>query len=219
MCGRFSFSNLLALIMRFKINLPQEVKPRYNIAPSQEVLALVNDGGVQAVCFRWGLIPFWAKNIGPGLINARAETVDKKPSFRQSLKSKRCLIPADGFYEWKEAGDRKRPYRITLKSEEVFSLAGLWDTWRSPEGETISSCTIITITANTLLKPIHNRMPVILSKKAEEVWLNKNTDLSMLKSLLAPYPAELMESYAISTRINNPRNDDPDVLKPLEEDA
>lgn len=215
MCGRFSFSDLWSLIMYFKIVLPRGIKPRYNIAPSQEILALVHDKAFQAVFFRWGLIPPWSKNNGPGLINARAETVEQKLSFRQSLRSKRCLIPADGFYEWKKEKKGKRPYRITLKGGGIFSFAGLWDTWKSPQGETVNSCAIITTAANSILEPIHSRMPVILSKEAEAAWLNQNTDLFTLKGLLIPYPSELMESYEISTMINNPRNDNPDVLQPL----
>lgn len=149
------------------------------------------------------------------MINARAETVDKKPSFKQSLRSRRCLIPADGFYEWKKEGGRKRPYRITPKNRDLFVFAGLWDAWVSPKGETINSCTIITTSANTLIEPIHNRMPVILSEKAEEIWLNEDTDLSTLKDLLNPYPSELMDSYEVSTMVNNFRNDIPEALKPL----
>lgn len=215
MCGRFSLSDILGLIMRFKLNLPDGVKPRYNIAPSQDILTIIYDEGYRTVHFRWGLIPFWSKDIVPGMINARAETVDKKSSFRQSLKSRRCLIPSDGFYEWRRDGGRKKPYRITLKNRGVFVFAGLWDTWISPKGETINSCVIITTSANTLIKPIHNRMPVILSEKAEEVWLNKDTDILTLKDLLNPYPAELMESYEVSTIVNNFRNDIPEILKPL----
>ncbi|NLJ56615.1 MAG: SOS response-associated peptidase [Firmicutes bacterium] len=215
MCGRFSFSDLRGLSMYFKINLPRGVKPRYNIAPTQEILALVYNKGLQAVYFRWGLLPPWSKNIGPGLINARAETVEQKLSFRQSLRNKRCLLPADGFYEWKKEGKKKKPYRITPQGGGLFFFAGLWDTWKSPRGETINSCAIITTAANSMLKPIHNRMPVILSKEALKTWLARDTDLFTLKSLLTPYPSELLAAYEVSTLINNPRHDNPDVLQPL----
>jgi putative SOS response-associated peptidase YedK len=216
MCGRFSLYDIFGLEVLFNLVLPDWVKPRYNIAPSQEILAIINNGGRQAVQFKWGLIPFWAKEMVPGMINARAETVDIKPSFKQSLKSRRCLIPADGFYEWKnEGGSRKKPYRITLKDGNVFAFAGLWDRWRSPEGETINSCAIITTSANTLMEPIHNRMPVILPKEAEEAWLVADTDTPTLKGLLKPYRSELMESWEVSAIVNNFRNDNPDVIKPV----
>ena len=215
MCGRFSLADLSALKRVFKINLPEGVTSRYNIAPSQNILAIINDKGYRAVNFRWGLIPFWAKDIIPGIINARAETIDKKPSFKHSFKNKRCLIPADGFYEWKGKAGSKRPYRIALKNRSVFTFAGLWDRWRSPKGETINSCVIITTSANTLLEPIHNRMPVILSEKAEEAWLNEDTDILTLKGLLNPYSAELMESYEISTMVNDYQKDIPEILEPV----
>jgi putative SOS response-associated peptidase YedK len=215
MCGRFSLFDIFGLEVLYNINLPGCVKPRYNIAPSQEILAIIDDGGCQAVQFKWGLIPFWAKEKAPGLINARAETVDIKPSFKQSLKSRRCLIPADGFYEWKKEGTGKRPYRINLKNGDVFAFAGLWDTWTSPKGETINSCTIITTSANTMMEPIHSRMPVILPKEAEETWLHADTGILTLKGLLKPYRSEFMESYEVSTRVNNFRNDIPEVLEPL----
>ena len=215
MCGRFSLADLSALRKVFKINLPEGVKSCYNIAPSQNILAIINDKGYRAVNFRWGLIPFWAKDIIPGIINARAETIDKKPSFKHSFKNKRCLIPADGFYEWKGKAGSKRPYRIALKNRSVFTFAGLWDRWRSPKGETINSCVIITTAANTLLEPIHSRMPVILSEKAEEVWLNEEADILTLKGLLNPYSAELMESYEISTMVNDYQKDIPEILKPV----
>ena len=216
MCGRFSLFDMLGLKVRFNLDLPDFISPRYNIAPSQEVLAIINDEGNQAVQFRWGLIPFWSKDISSkGLINARTETIHKKPSFKQSLKHRRCLIPADGFYEWMKEESGKRPYRITLKSGEVFAFAGLWDTWISPQGDKINSCTIITTSANTLLEPIHKRMPVILDKEKEEVWLDPETDNETFKSILKPYPAELMKSYEVSTAVNSPRNDVPEVVKPV----
>ncbi len=215
MCGRFYLLDLFGLLMRFKLKLSPKIKPRYNIAPTQDIVAVINDGGYRVVHFRWGLIPFWSKKIVSGMINARAETVEKKPSFKHSLQSKRCLIPANGFYEWKKEGNRKKPHRIFLKDETAFSFAGLWDSWISPKGESINSCTIITTSANALIEPIHNRMPVILSEDAEKVWLNKNADIATLKGMLNPYPPELMKSHEISTTVNNPRNDSPEVLNPL----
>jgi len=214
MCGRFSLSDILQLKPRFQIDLPPELSPRYNIAPSQDILTIIKEDNYLAAQFRWGLIPFWSKDKSSGIINARAETVDKKPSFKNSFKKRRCLIPADGYYEWKKEGSRKRPYRFLLKAEEVFTFAGLWDAWTSPEGETVYSCTIITTAANELVASIHNRMPVILSKEAEKLWLNDETDQKTLKDMLKPYPAELMDSYEISTMVNSPRNDVPEIFKP-----
>lgn len=215
MCGRFSLSDLLGLIMHFKLDLPRGIRPRYNIAPSQDILAIINDGVYRAEFFRWGLIPFWSQKVVPGIINARAETVDKKPSFKQSFAGKRCLVPADGFYEWGGGGSRKKPYRVTLKNKNVFVFAGLWDTWISPEGKTINSCAIITTAANTLLASIHHRMPVILPESAGEAWLNRDVDILTLKDLLNPYPAELMESYEVSALVNNPQNDSSEIIKPV----
>jgi putative SOS response-associated peptidase YedK len=147
------------------------------------------------------------------LINARAETVDEKASFKTCLQRKRCLIVADGFYEWKKEGSTKRPHRITLKSQELFGFAGLWDTWRSPTGEIVNSCSIITTTPNEVMEPIHNRMPVILPRDVEQVWLDPGiTDSTFLKSLLVPYPADLMTAYEVSTLVNSPKNNGPECL-------
>ena len=163
-------------------------------SPTQNVPVILNH---QLSMFRWGLIPYWAKDPSTGhkMINARAETIDEKPSFKHSLQRKRCLIVADGFYEWKKEGPTKRPHRITLKNKELFGFAGLWDTWKSPDGD-INSCTIITTTPNELMAGIHNRMPVILSRDAECAWLDQGiAGWEALKSLLIPYPAEYMLAY------------------------
>ena len=197
MCGRFTFSEFEGIENRFQIE-PQNLKPNYNVAPSQDVPVIINDGSNHLAMFRWGLIPFWAKDpsIGNRLINARAETVNEKPSFRHSLQQKRCLVIADGFYEWKKEGSTKRPYRITLLNKEPFGFAGLWDTWKSPTGDIVNSCTIITTTPNELMAPIHDRMPVILPRKAEQVWLDQSiVESNLLKSILVSYPADLMIAY------------------------
>ena len=168
--------------------------------------------------FRWGLIPFWAKDpsIGHKMINARAETVDEKPSFEHSLQRERCLVIADGFYEWKKEGSTKQPYRITLKNKELFGFAGLWDTWNSTTGDIIDSCSIITTTPNDLMASIHDRMPVILSQDSERVWLDQTiVDSCFLKSLLVPYPANLMMAYEVSTLVNSPKNNEPECLLPV----
>ncbi|MDR3539433.1 MAG: SOS response-associated peptidase [Desulfosporosinus sp.] len=216
MCGRFSFIDIEEIRERFQTE-PIDIKPNYNVAPTQNVPAILPNH--QLALFRWGLIPFWAKDpsIGNKLINARAETVDEKPSFKHSLQRKRCLIVVDGFYEWKKEGTTKKPYRITLGSKEIFGFAGLWDTWKSPAGDIVNSCSIITTTPNNLMAPIHNRMPVILSRESEQLWLNQSiVESSLLKSLLVPYPANLMMAYEVSTLVNSPRNNGPECIVPVE---
>lgn len=199
------------------INFGSGYKPRYNIAPSQEILAVPNAPGRKAALFRWGLIPAWAKDtrIGYKMINARGETVAEKPSFRNAYKKRRCLIPADAFYEWKKEADGKTPYLIRMTSKEPFFFAGLWEQWR-PDTDNIRSCTIITTDANDTLKPIHHRMPVILKPEDYETWLDPGLDdPEPLENLLVPFPGEKMTALPISRRINNPRNEGPEsvVLK------
>lgn len=226
MCGRFS------LVEDPAIGAPQlftrdqrgeAFRPRYNIAPTQPVLAVIGTGDGQRSLghLRWGLIPGWAKDpaIGNRLINARAETVAEKPSFRTSLRRRRCIILADGFFEWQALPGRKvkQPYRITMKDDTIFAMAGLWDRWVSPTGEEIYSCTIITTEANTLLAPIHHRMPVILDGDPLDRWLDPTVqEPGQLLPLLNPYPAGDMAAWPVSTKVNNPRNDSPDVIAPLE---
>ena len=186
--------------------------PRYNIAPSQPLLAVLNGGERRAAHLRWGLIPSWAKSasVGNRLINARAETVAERPSFRSALARRRCLVLADGFYEWQRTGKARRPMRVTLKSGEPFAFAGLWDSWRDPEGEIVRSCTIITTAANELLRPVHERMPVILPRELESFWLdNDMRDTGALSNVLAPYPVEAMEMYEVSSLVNRPCNGRP----------
>jgi len=212
MCGRFTFIDIDEIRERFKAE-PIDLKPNYNVAPTQEVAVIHTNG--QLAMFRWGLIPFWAKDpsIGNKLINARAETVDEKPSFKHSLQRKRCLVVADGFYEWKKEGPNKRPYRITLKDNGLFGFAGLWDTWKSLIGDIVNSCSIITTTPNELMSSIHDRMPVILTRDSERVWLDQSiVDSHLLKSLLVPYPADLMNAYEVSTLVNSPRNNGSECL-------
>jgi putative SOS response-associated peptidase YedK len=214
MCGRFSIAELKGIKERFQIE-PPNLKPNYNVAPSQDVPVILNKGSNHLALFRWGLIPYWAKDpsIGHKMINARAETVDEKPSFKTCLQRKRCLVVADGFYEWKKEGTTKRPHRITLKNQELFGFAGLWDTWKSPTGEIVNSCSIITTTPNEVMEPIHNRMPVILPREVEQVWLDQSIiDSTFLKSLLMRYSADLMIAYGVSTLVNSPKNNGPECL-------
>ncbi len=221
MCGRFTLTtdlDRLAEHFRFRAaNL--SYTPRYNIAPSQSVLTLLNDGEPRVELLRWGLIPAWAKDaaIGNRMINARAETVAEKPSFRRALHKRRCLVLADGFYEWKKEGKKKTPLFITLKSRAPFGFAGLWEKWQSSAGETIRSCTSITTTPNGLMASIHDRMPVILPREAEARWLDRTVeDPQALLPLLTPHPAEAMEAYAVSPLVNSPQNDTPACITPID---
>lgn len=219
MCGRFTLTtDLERLEERFGFRAAAlAYAPRYNIAPSQPVLAVIAAEERRAGFLRWGLIPSWAKDasMGDRLINARAETVAEKPSFRRALQKRRCLVLADGFYEWKKEGKRKTPMYVTLKGREPFGFAGLWETWRAPSGESIHSCTIITTAPNRLLETIHNRMPVILPREQETLWLDRTVeDPAVLTAVLAPYPAEEMEAYAVSPVVNSPANDSPACIAP-----
>jgi putative SOS response-associated peptidase YedK len=208
-----------AIAKRFGVaRFLEEVGPRYNIAPTQTVIVVSDDGTRNLTQMQWGLIPAWAKDpaIGNRMINARAETVATKPAFRAALRKRRCLIPADGFYGWQPIGRRKQPVYIAMKSREPFSFAGLWESWTAPDGEEIKSCTIITTEANELLKPIHDRMPVILAKDAEAIWLDPTIqEPERLLSLLKPYPSVEMEVYPVSPKVNSPANDGPGCIQPL----
>src|SRR5574337_21046 len=222
MCGRFGLkADLSAVVQRFRVLRPSAElaawTPRYNIAPTQTVIVVGDDGQRYLTQMRWGLIPSWAKDpaIGNRMINARAETVATRPAFRTALRKRRCLVVADGFYEWQERARGKQPFYLALKSREPFGFAGLWDTWMSPESEEIRSCTIITTDANELLLPIHDRMPVILTQEAEAIWLDPAIqEPTQLLPLLKPYPAEGMELYPVSTRVNSPAHDGPECIKP-----
>lgn len=220
MCGRFTLtSNMDDLQGRFGFEARDLVfRPSYNIAPTQLVLAVTNDGQRRAELMRWGLIPFWAKDIKIGyrMINAVGETAATKPAFRAAFKKRRCLILADGFFEWRKDGKEKIPTYIFLKSREPFAFAGLWETWKSPEGETVKSCTILTTKPNEFMEPIHNRMPVILSGETEALWLDPMTEEpDALQPLIQPAPAELMESRIVSSLVNSPKNNSPECVVPI----
>jgi len=196
------------------------IKPRYNIAPSQNSPTLVvKEDRRVLVMMRWGLVPFWAKeaSIGYKIINAKSETLTEKPSFRKPFKEKRCLVLADGFYEWEKTDKKnKAPYRFVLKNRQPFAFAGLWDVWKTPEGDTLLSFTIITTRANELMERIHDRMPVILNEKDEAKWLDPEfKDTDKLSSLLQPYPSEQMVAYKVSTIVNSPKNDTPSCIEPV----
>ncbi len=216
MCGRYTLiTDINRIAESFGVAPTLEAQPRYNIAPTQDIVTIVNDGNPHLALLRWGLIPAWAKDesIGSRMINARAETLAEKPSFRNLLRSRRCMVVADGFYEWQGEGKSKTPMYITLQDGQPFAFAGLWDRWKDPNGQEIHSCTIITTEPNELMAPIHNRMPAILRPKAYEDWLNPQLrDDHVLTHLLQPYPSELMSARAVSKLVNNPKNDTAAIL-------
>ena len=222
MCGRFTLTvNPADLQDTFSdFNFPAKFAPRFNIAPSQPVLAIPNDEKYTADFFVWGLIPMWAKDpeIGNRLINARGETLAEKPSFRGSYRHKRCLILSDGFYEWKTFGSRKTktPYYIHMQNRKPFAIAGLWDHWESPDGSSIKTCTIITTTPNELMESIHDRMPVILHPRDYAKWLNPAPQTpESLQPLIKPFPADAMTAYPVSTLVNKVTNDTAELVVPV----
>jgi putative SOS response-associated peptidase YedK len=218
MCGRFSLTaNEAELNLRFELaGGDAPYVPRYNGAPTQMLAVITNENPHKLTYNRWGLIPPWAKDISIGtkMINARAETITEKPSFRTPLFSKRCLVPSDGFYEWQQDAG-KQPYRIFVKNNPIFAMASLWERWKSPKGGTIDSFSIITTEANSFMKPIHSRMPVILNREDEIAWLASKNHEEVL-ALLKPYPAEELDAYPVSKLVNSPRNDRPEVWEKLE---
>lgn len=221
MCGRYVLAQTEGIPDRFELQLPlsefsEFVRPRFNVAPTQTMPVIIRESPKRLELMRWGLIPSWAKDpsIGNRMINARAETVAEKPAFRRSLRYRRCLIPATGFYEWQK-GPQKTPYHFALKTGKLFAFAGLWDTWLDPTGSEIRSYTIITTQANALLAPVHDRMPAILRREDEDLWGDpEETDASRVIPLLTPYPAEEMAAYPVSPAVNNPRNDSPVLVQP-----
>lgn len=221
MCGRFTLSQPIdEVASAFNLAQIPPLEPRYNIAPTQQVPSILSTPGgeKQLQMLRWGLIPAWAKDpaIGAKLINARAETVSEKPSFKSAFKRRRCLIIADGFYEWQRLDGKKQPYYFRLQSGQPFAFAALWEQWRSPDNQAISSTTILTTEANDLLRPIHDRMPVILDSDKYELWLDPIVEKpEILQPLLHPYQADLMTSYAVSTKVNNPKNNTAECINSL----
>jgi putative SOS response-associated peptidase YedK len=220
MCGRYSFAIEDELIKeRFGVTVRSAIyKARYNCAPSQDLAVITNDEPVKLNFFRWGLIPFWAKDVSIGyrMINAKAETITEKPSFRKAFHDRRCLVLSDGFYEWKKDKE-KIPYRITMKNGDPFAMAGIWEKWVSPDGEIIHSFSIITTTPNPLMEKIHDRMPVILPREDEQVWIGDSGEAE-LQRLLKPFPAGLMKAYPVSRLVNSPKNDTPEILEPVGEE-
>ena len=223
MCGRFTLSaSAIDLMRQFELSDLPTWRPRYNIAPTQEILTVVKMPDApdrQALLLRWGLVPPWAEGpaVSSRMINARAETVATKPAFRRAFRERRCLILADGFYEWQRQDHRKQSFHIRMQDGRPFAFAGLWERWVPQDGHPIDSCTIITTVSNTLIEPLHVRMPVILAAADSETWLDPTVqDVDRLQPLLRPYPSEEMAAYPVSTKVNNPANDTPECIAPME---
>ncbi|MEW6125943.1 MAG: SOS response-associated peptidase [Acidobacteriota bacterium] len=218
MCGRFVRSRTIDEIAEaFFIDIVEaDLQPSFNIAPTQNLLAISGNSVKRLTAMRWGLIPSWAKDdsLAAKMINARAETIIEKPSFKTPFKNSRCLIVADGFYEWKKTGKEKIPFYIHLKSDEPFAFAGLFDHWETPEGQVLTTCTIITTEANDLMRDLHERMPVILPREQHELWLDASVkNQNVLLEMLQPFSADLMEAYEVSRLVNSPRNNSPACIK------
>jgi putative SOS response-associated peptidase YedK len=224
MCGRYTLNKpAQALAQTFGIQEVPDLKPQYNIAPTQMVATILHNpesNRRELRQLRWGLIPSWSKDPGIGvkMINARAETVADKPSFRSAFKRRRCLVVADGFYEWQRQENKKQPFYFRLQHEQPFGFAGLWEQWHSPEGEDIATCTILTTNANELMLSVHDRMPVILHPEDYDLWLNPQFSApDTLQQLLQPYSPEAMTVYPVSTIVNSPKNNIPECIVPIGE--
>jgi putative SOS response-associated peptidase YedK len=219
MCGRFvrkrSASSVAA---EFEVDeVVDDLQPSFNIAPTHDVAVIVNSGAKRLVAMRWGLVPSWATDpgIGSKLINARAETLVTRSAFKEALIRRRCLVIGDGFYEWQKQGKTRTPQLFRLRSDRTFAFAGLYEVWTPPFGEALTTCTIITTPPNALVKPIHDRMPAILPKKLESLWLDESvSDQTVLLNVLAPYPADEMESFTVSSLVNSVKNDSPECIQP-----
>ncbi len=226
MCGRFTLRASPSVIAaQFGIFEIPALTARFNIAPTQQVPVVrlqpgqVDGGHRELVLLRWGLVPGWATDatIGNRLINARAETAAEKPAFRSAMRSRRCLMVADGFYEWQKTGRARQPYFIRLRDDRPFGFAGLWESWQRPDRVPLETCTLLTTDANELVRPIHDRMPVILAPDSYAAWLDpSNTDPRALRPLLAPFPSAAMEAYPVSSVVNTPANDVPGCTEPLQ---
>jgi putative SOS response-associated peptidase YedK len=225
MCGRYTVRSIQPVAELFGISLPPEFQPRYNVAPTQDVLVVrsASDGSATAArrgdLLRWGLVPSWADDpsVGNRMINARAETAATRPAFRDAMKRRRCLVPADGFYEWQkqEGGRRKQPHLIRMADDRPFGFAGLWDAWRRGD-DPLETFTILTTSPNELVAPIHDRMPVIVAPQDFDRWLDPKVDAAGVADLLKPYPAEAMRAGPVGLAVNNPKNDDPSCAEAWE---
>ena len=211
MCGRFTLHSRDRIKLKGFASLDLPFEARYNIAPSQSVLTIGDFGaGLEGRLLTWGLIPSWSTH-GKGFINARAETLEEKPSFSESFRLRRCLIPADGFFEWKRTGREKRPFYFQVNDEMPFAFAGIWDTW-SNRGDVITSCAIITTAPNELVAELHDRMPAMLLDDFHDAWLDPTTDCAVLARMLKPFPSFRMKKHPVSSTVNSPDNDTPDLI-------
>ncbi len=219
MCGRYTLTAPPEAIQQaFDLDsVPNEFAPRYNIAPTQSIPVITNQAPRTLTFVTWGLIPSWAKDtsMAAQLINARAETLTEKPSFRSAYKYRRCLVPADGFYEWMKDGKVKRPQYIYRRDRALFAFAGLWERWNNPDGSEVLSATIITTESNATIAPLHHRMAVILEPSDYGAWLDPNTDPVVLQALLRPAPDDLLALHEVSPAVNNARHDSPDMIEPI----
>ena len=218
MCGRYLLISPVEAMRRFfdvggLLNLP----PRYNIAPTQDapVVRLDKEGRRELILMRWGLVPLWAKDlsIGARCINARADSVAEKPAFRDAFERRRCLVPTDGFFEWEKKGKVKQPWRIGPAEDGLMALAGVWERWRAPDGGVVRSYAVVTTEANELVRPLHDRMPVVVPPEGFSDWLGPETPAERLKEIMRPYPAERMRAFPVSRRVNDVRNDDPGCIE------
>jgi putative SOS response-associated peptidase YedK len=224
MCGRYRLSRRKQIVEEYfeSVSGDEDWTPRYNIAPTQPVPVIRQNPRepVRELSFiRWGLIPSWSKepSLGAGMINARSETASLKPAFRDPLKFRRCLIPADGFYEWQRTGKAKQPYCFAIREGELFAFAGIWDRWKDSSGNAVETCSILTTTPNAVTSIVHDRMPVILDSGSYDLWLDPGMkDMSAVSELLKPCDARLMQCYPVSTRINHVVNDDEECSRSVE---
>ena len=218
MCGRFTqTATTEQLIEEFMLDESFEAEARYNIAPTQTVAAVrESEGKRKLALLKWGLVPSWSKDptIGVRMINARSETVAEKPSFRSAFMKRRCIVPSTGFYEWQKVDAKKEPYFIGMRGRNVFGIAGLWESWEGPDGY-LETCTLLTTSANELVKSIHERMPVILSHDDYGKWFDLKTTADELHALFRPFSTEMMEMYRVDKHVNSPKNDDPSCIAPV----
>ncbi len=221
MCGRYVLSSPGSVLREmFGLAETVELKPRYNIAPGQMVPIIREEtpGRRELVKMRWGFVPAWAPDPSSGsrLINARAETVASKPSFRDAFRRRRCLVPADGYYEWRREGTRKQPYLFRLQELRPFAIAGLWSRWQpDPEAPTLLTCALVTTAANAVASAVHDRMPLVIEPRDYAAWLDRSTDLSRVLALLSPLPDSELVGFPVSTLVNSPNNDGPELIRPV----
>lgn len=217
MCGRFSLGLVYGFSTRFGIAEDMAIKPRYNISPFQDIPVVVKEKQNSVRWMRWGMVPSWAKgeDFGLKLINIRSETAMEKPMFKHILSAQRCMVPATGFYEWQKVGTKKRPFYIRTRGSPLFAMAGIYDIWKG-EGKDLVTCSILTTVSNDVLRPVHDRMPVILRRSMEEEWLDgKSLSEDMIMSILTPYPSTELEMYPVSDMVNDSKADDPLMVTPV----